>query len=730
MVSSKNTRWNVLIAGLFLLVGIILFLPVDSQAASLKIKMNGKGRTTYYRGKQSTVYHNTKRISNKKYVGLTIKKTRMAAYDDVFKKGLKVKTSYKSSTKKITMTKNGMTVTMKIGSKYAYVNGKKQKLSAAPVKVRYVSRKKTKILVPVKFLCEQFGFNYKASGSEIIITDAMLLEYNGQIKKSKVMGKLSYNEKENTLSTMPVIKLGSTVYIPAEETFKNIVGIEYDYNAETGVMTLKNEATGKTVQMTLNEETIAVNGAVSSSTPMYMVTRKDKGKNVLCVPAKNVIKKLGYSYTWDSTKSLVSMHDLIYFDWKANASTSNTTTNTENINYITEAKATYNPDIDCISFSIKGSDINIMNQVSVVRNDRVITVTIPATSKYNLEQFSFNKFVNTLEKFEVVEDGSGNVVLHITGFSPADFAYTSLDGTLTINVMGEYIGKYALKIMKPSGITITDVTNEDWYNSRRFKIFIRGNHVDFLNANPIIVSSDVVTDVTTELGTDGNTVITVSTSKLQGYKIYNKSDSFVVTVGNPRTIYKNIVVLDAGHGGYDAGASNKGTKEKDLNYKIIYTLMKDYFNSNAPDTKVYWTRTTDTFISLANRAAFANKVGADLFISLHMNSASSSSANGTEVYYSTNNNSKSFSGITSKTIATLFKNNLVNTLGMNNRGVKTAGFYVTKHNTVPAVLIELGFLSGNSDYAKLTNLTFQKNSAQVIYNTINQIFTSYPTGRK
>ena len=112
-----------------------------------------------------------------------------------------------------------------------------------------------------------------------------------------------------------------------------------------------------------------------------------------------------------------------------------------------------------------------------------------------------------------------------------------------------------------------------------------------------------------------------------------------------------------------------------------------------------------------------------------MNSATSSSANGTEVYYSTNNNSKSFSGITSKTIATLLKNNLVSNLGTTNRGVKTAGYYVTKRNTVPAVLIELGFLSGSTDYAKLTNLTFQKNSAKIIYDTINQIFTTYPTGR-
>lgn len=726
MLSSKKLLFRYLVVILFVVVGMSMVKTIDSHAASLKIKMNGK--TSYYKGIQSTVKHGTKRISNTKYKGLTIKKTRMAPYKDVFKKGLKVNTKYYSSSKKIVMSKNGIKVTMKIGSKYAYVNGVKHKLTSAPVKVRYVNKKKTQILVPVKFLCNQLGFNYKASANIITITDAIMLEYNGTVKKSSVVGKLSYNDKENKLSSMPAIKLDSIMYVPAEETFKNIIGIDYNYDTNNNTLTLENEATAKTVELTLNEKSITVNGTVSNlSTPMYMITRKDTKKTVLCVPAKTVFTKLGYSYNWSKTKALVSAHDLVYFDWKSG---DNSNTNSNFDNYITEAKATYNPDIDCISFSIKGTNSAIMDQITVTRNDRIITVTIPAKSKYNLEKYSFSKFINTLEKFEVIEDDAGNIVINITGYSPTDFAYSSLDGVLTINIMGEYIGNYALKIMKPSGITITDVTNQDLYNSKKFKIFIQGNHIDFLNKNPIVINSDIITGVTTELGSDGNTVITVTTSKLQGYKIYNKSDSFVVTVGNPRNIYKNIVVLDAGHGGYDAGASNKGTKEKDLNFKIIYTLMKDYYASNAPDTKVYWTRTSDTFITLANRAAFASKVGADLFISLHMNSASSSSANGTEVYYSTNNNSKSFSGITSKTVATLLKNNLVANLGTNNRGVKSAGYYVIKHNTVPAVLIELGFLSGSSDYSKLTNLTFQKKSAKVIYNTINQIFINYPTGRK
>ena len=188
MSTSGNSIGKRLMIGVLLLIGLVLFMPADSRAASMKIRMNGK--TTNYKRTQSTVKYGTKKVLNKKYKGLTIKGTRMVPYDDVFKKGLKVKVK-KSSSKKFTMTKNGMKVTMTLGSKTAYVNGKKRKLSTAPVKVKYVKKKKTKILVPTKFLCDQFGFNYKASSSTITITDGLLLEYNNTIKKSPVIGKLS-----------------------------------------------------------------------------------------------------------------------------------------------------------------------------------------------------------------------------------------------------------------------------------------------------------------------------------------------------------------------------------------------------------------------------------------------------------------------------------------------------------------------------------------------------------
>ncbi|MCI5883905.1 MAG: N-acetylmuramoyl-L-alanine amidase [Eubacterium sp.] len=708
----------------FLLLGLILIPASSSDAATLKVKLNGK--TSYYKKTQSIVKYQNKTITKSTRKGLTINGTRMVPYKDVFQKGLKVKTTYQSSKKRLTFSRNGVKVTLTVGSKNAYVNGKKYRLHTAPVSIRYVKKKTSAILVPAKFLCQHLGFQYKASKSTITITKQFMYSYQGKDAKTTQFGNyFTYNDKNNKLASMPIFKLSGAMYVPAEEVLNKIMGLNYKYYEDTQTLEVENTATNKKVKLVLNEPSININNISSNNnTPMYIVTRKDTKKDILCIPAKKVLTALGYSYKWDKKKILISAHDLVYFDWVGDSKKATDS----NINYITNAKATYNPSIDCISFEIKGTKTEIMDQVTVSRNGKVISISIPKTSKYLLEQFSFTKFVSSIEKFEVIEDGNDSITINIACFGESDFAYSSLDGILTINIMGEYVGNYALKFSKPTGTTINSIKNEDLYQSKMFKIIIPGNHIDFYNQNPIAINSNVITSVNTELS-NGNTVISVTTSKLQGYKIYEKSDSFVVSVGDPRSIYKNIVVLDAGHGGYDSGATNKGTKEKDLNHKIIYTLMKNYFSSNAPDTKVYWTRTSDVFITLAKRASFASTVGADIFVSLHMNSASSSSANGTEVYYSTNNNSSSFSGVTSKAIATLFKNNLVTRLGTSNRGVKTAGYYVTKHNTVPAVLIELGFLSGSKDYYSLTNSAFQANSAKVIYDTINEIFATYPTGR-
>lgn len=64
-----------------------------------------------------------------------------------------------------------------------------------------------------------------------------------------------------------------------------------------------------------------------------------------------------------------------------------------------------------------------------------------------------------------------------------------------------------------------------------------------------------------------------------------------------------------------------------------------------------------------------------------------------------------------------------------NRGTKTAGYYVIKNNSVPAILIELGFISGSSDFSRLTSENFQKKAAKSLYTGIVKMFSLYQTGR-
>ena len=156
-------------------------------------------------------------------------------------------------------------------------------------------------------------------------------------------------------------------------------------------------------------------------------------------------------------------------------------------------------------------------------------------------------------------------------------------------------------------------------------------------------------------------------------------------------------------------------------------VLKNELKSMGYD--VYLTRHADKYLSLSDRINFAIDKKGTIFVSLHMNAFGSSTANGTEVYYSTNNNSKSSSGINSQIMAKAFHDDLTKSLATTKRGVKTAKFTVIHRNTVPAVLIELGFISNPKELVMLTNPKKQELAAGTMYNTICNLFAEYPTKR-
>ena len=169
-----------------------------------------------------------------------------------------------------------------------------------------------------------------------------------------------------------------------------------------------------------------------------------------------------------------------------------------------------------------------------------------------------------------------------------------------------------------------------------------------------------------------------------------------------RTYYK--VFLDPGHGGSDPGAIANGIYEDELNLTIAKKVQNLLKNQGI---EVEMSRTSDVFLTLMQRAELANDYNGDIFISIHNNAFSSSSAYGIETYYTS---SKS----TSKNLATPIQNSMVSKTGGYNRGVKTADYVVTKNTTMPASLVEGGFLTNPSEAAKLKTDDYQNKLAKGI----------------
>lgn len=221
-----------------------------------------------------------------------------------------------------------------------------------------------------------------------------------------------------------------------------------------------------------------------------------------------------------------------------------------------------------------------------------------------------------------------------------------------------------------------------------------------------------------------------------------------------------VVVVDAGHGGKDSGAVGKRSKEKNI---VLDVALKvgERINVLNPNIVVYYTRKDDRFIGLQQRADFANKKKADLFVSVHANSHKTSRPHGSETYvlglHRTQDNldvamkensvilyekdhgaiykgfdpneSESyiiFNFIQNKhlsssiNLAELIQGGMVNG-GLGNRGVKQAGFLVLREVAMPSVLVELGFISNPSDEEYMLS----KNGSRKLAQSIAQAVVDY-----
>ncbi|HOA09462.1 MAG TPA: N-acetylmuramoyl-L-alanine amidase [Tenuifilaceae bacterium] len=220
------------------------------------------------------------------------------------------------------------------------------------------------------------------------------------------------------------------------------------------------------------------------------------------------------------------------------------------------------------------------------------------------------------------------------------------------------------------------------------------------------------------------------------------------------------VVVDAGHGGKDPGTVGRVSKEKDIALSIALKVGS-YIEKNFPEVKVIYTRNDDTFIPLDERSRIANEAKADLFISIHCNSAPNRTSFGTETYvmglhrsadnldvamrenavisyeddYSTRYEGYDPSSSESYIIFSMLQNafldqslslaNLIQTdfrdrASRKDRGVKQAGFLVLWKTSMPSVLVEVGYLSNASEEKYLNSQEGQDYIASSIYRAFKE----------
>lgn len=231
----------------------------------------------------------------------------------------------------------------------------------------------------------------------------------------------------------------------------------------------------------------------------------------------------------------------------------------------------------------------------------------------------------------------------------------------------------------------------------------------------------------------------------------------LICISNPAIVHaqsKSVrcVVVDAGHGGKDPGATNGKLREKDITLTVALKFG-ELLQAKFPEIQVVYTRKTDIFVPLQTRSAIANKADADLFISIHTNAAKNTAASGTETFlmgvdknganlsvamrendviayeadYSTiyqgyePGSSESFIifslmnyAFQSQSIrmATLVQKEFAANLPMKNRGVKQAGYLVLWNTSMPSILTEIGFISNSEESRYIASTAGQTKIAE------------------
>ncbi|MGE5553894.1 MAG: N-acetylmuramoyl-L-alanine amidase [Betaproteobacteria bacterium] len=202
-------------------------------------------------------------------------------------------------------------------------------------------------------------------------------------------------------------------------------------------------------------------------------------------------------------------------------------------------------------------------------------------------------------------------------------------------------------------------------------------------------------------------------------EVYDSARACLCASRNSRLAGRRIF-LDPGHGGSDPGAiGSRGMREARMTLDVAQKCVRLLTLAGATP---FLSRTTDRSVSLATRVTTAQSCRAQAFLSIHGNSFSEPWAHGTETYY--------FEFRESQRLAALVQQELVSELGLTDRGVKEASFYVLRHARMPACLAELAFLSNPQEEELLSDPWFRLKAAMALFRGLRGFVESGAGGQR
>lgn len=668
----------------FIFINIILILACTFvvKAEMVNMALSYDGKVHNYTAEPVYLVVNGSRLDNLSMPPVILDSNTLIPAREVFEP-LGAVVDWNNDAREVYISYRNDLVILQIDNKYANVNGQKIEMRIPPKIIN------DKTMIPVRFAAEAIGLNVGwDNGSRVVSVSA-----NGSADSLNAPPDTPQNNSSvtNIYSVTAPTEADSKFRIHAD----NPIG-----KLETFVL-----ADNRLVIDVYNAQMTTGESVISVTHPFVTAVRMAQNQ-----VEPEIITRVVFDLT-TGTEAAVNLSED-----KKSVVVSFEETTINNIDFYSDGADDY--------LRIE-ADAPITPNVYVMEEPKRLVIDIPLSKLNTIEKsFGRGRFVREV-RYSQFEQSTVRVVLEAdseisykTSANEKAFEIKVSEPTYrNINYNRE---NRQLVLNKAAGVDFSRLTQEEQLLNNRYIINL-GADLEGLYGYGDIASGDNYFEAITLQTTAGNTQLIFNEKQILAYTTYEDENCLYISFMKPREKYSRIIVLDAGHGGKDQGATGNGLIEKDLTLDIIMKT-KALLEQNG-SFKVYTTRDTDVYPTLDERPAIANQVG-DVFISVHINSSGTNlKANGTEVYYLKDGGN----GLTSAILAETLQRNLVKELSSFDRKTKTADFKILRQSEIPSSLIEIGFISNYEEALKMSSDEYRQKAALAIYNSVVELFENYQT---